>query len=61
MTDLSARFPLDPVPVTAPRGSLPVAPLAMPAQQLETDDGLLRRLAAALLPRPVPSLPRKGA
>jgi hypothetical protein len=56
MTDLSARFPFDPAArVTAPRGALPDAPLAMPTQRLEAEGRLLRRLAALLAPRPAPA------
>ena len=44
--------PLSPAALIAGPCALPDAPLAMPRQQVESGPGPLRRLVAALLPRP---------
>lgn len=58
MTDLSARFPLDPDLTAVQRGALPDAPLAMPTQVLEPTRG--RWLAALAMPLRLFQLPSRG-
>lgn len=58
MTDLSARFPLDPDLSAVARGALPDAPLAMPTQVLEAPRG--RWLAALTAPLRLLHLPSRG-
>ncbi len=58
MTDLSARFPMDPDQTAVQRGGLPDAPLAMPTQVLERSRG--RWMAALTAPLRLFQLPSRG-